>query len=67
MVEASEKKPQIKSSILLREQIVSPLILIQQYGLYKKRRDSEDDKKDVYGKLIIRSLFGNINAARNSA
>ena len=62
-----EKKPQIKSSILLREQIVSPLILIQQYGLYKKRIDSEDDKKDVYGKLIIRSLFGNINAARNSA
>ena len=61
-----EKKPQIKSSIELREEIVSPLILIQQYALYKKR-DMKNKDSEVYDKLIIRSLFGNINAARNSA
>lgn len=61
-----EKKPQIKSSIELREQIVSPLILIQQYALYKKRNKKNKDS-GVYDNLIIRSLFGNINAARNSA
>jgi phosphoenolpyruvate carboxylase len=61
-----EKKPQIKSSIKLRERIVSPLILIQQYALYKKR-EGKKKKSNVYDSLIIRSLFGNINAARNSA
>ena len=61
-----EKKPQIKSSIELREQIVAPLILIQQYALYKKR-DKKNKGTDVYDNLIVRSLFGNINAARNSA
>ena len=61
-----EKKPQIKSSIELREQIVAPLILIQQYALYKKR-DKKNKGSDVYDNLIVRSLFGNINAARNSA
>ena len=61
-----EKKPQIKSSIELRERIVSPLILIQQYALFKKR-DNKNEDAEVYDNLIIRSLFGNINAARNSA
>ena len=62
-----EKKPQIKASIALREQVVSPLILIQQYALYKKRNQKRTKEDKVYDKLIIRSLFGNINAARNSA
>ena len=61
-----EKKPQIKSSIELREKVVSPLVLIQQYALYKKRQPKQKET-EVYDKLIIRSLFGNINAARNSA
>ena len=51
-----EKKPQIKSSIELREQIVSPLILIQQYALYKKRNKKNKDS-GVYDNLIIRSLW----------
>ena len=61
-----EKKPQIKASIELREKVVSPLVLIQQYALYKKRQPKQKET-ELYDKLIIRSLFGNINAARNSA
>jgi phosphoenolpyruvate carboxylase len=55
-----------KASINVREDIVLPLLLIQQYAIEKLNHDSVTDK-DKYEKLVIRSLFGNINASRNSA
>jgi phosphoenolpyruvate carboxylase len=55
----------------MRERIVLPLSTIQQYALTKlfKLEKSGEDKelKETYEKLIIRSSFGIINAARNSA
>jgi phosphoenolpyruvate carboxylase len=58
-------------SIQMRERIVLPLSTIQQYALTKFRaiEKSGDNKamKEVYEKLIMRSSFGIINAARNSA
>lgn len=58
-------------SIQMRERIVLPLSTIQQYALSKFQaiEKSGDNKpmKEVYEKLIIRSSFGIINAARNSA
>jgi phosphoenolpyruvate carboxylase len=58
-------------SIQMRERIVLPLSTIQQYALTKFNalEKSGDNKpmKEVYEKLIIRSSFGIINAARNSA
>jgi phosphoenolpyruvate carboxylase len=53
----------------LRERIVLPLILIQQYSLMNLRNLKEEDKEHEvrYRKLIIRAMFGIINAARNSA
>ncbi|MHA4808531.1 phosphoenolpyruvate carboxylase [Flavitalea flava] len=58
-------------SIQMRERIVLPLSTIQQYALtkYQALEKSGDNKamKEVYEKLIIRSSFGIINAARNSA
>ncbi|HMH24669.1 MAG TPA: phosphoenolpyruvate carboxylase [Puia sp.] len=58
-------------SIQMRERIVLPLSTIQQYALtkFQKLEKSGDNKamKEVYEKLIIRSSFGIINAARNSA
>ena len=58
-------------SIQMRERIVLPLSTIQQYALTKiqQMEKSGDNKpmKEVYEKLIIRSSFGIINAARNSA
>ncbi len=69
--ELMENEPANKASIQIREKIVLPLITIQQYALRKIKdiEKGEVDKKDldVYEKMVTRSLFGNINASRNSA
>ena len=49
-----------------------PLLTIQQYALLKIQELQKADKPDnellkVYEKMVTRSLFGNINASRNSA
>ena len=67
-----EDQPAGKKSIDLREQIVLPLLTIQQYGLMKiqellKAGDLDEESRLIYEKLVTRSLFGNINASRNSA
>ena len=58
-------------TIQTREKIVLPLITIQQYALRKIKEIEKGylPKKDldVYEKMVTRSLFGNINASRNSA
>ena len=63
-----------KASIQMRESIVLPLLTIQQYALkkiqemQKENPESIDPKLfSVYEKMVTRSLFGNINASRNSA
>ena len=61
-----------KASIDLREKIVLPLLTVQQYALMHLRelkRNPEQNAKaiEVYEKIVTRSLFGNINASRNSA
>ena len=70
-VELMENYPDGRASIKLREHIVLPLLTIQQYALNKIRRMKkgieEDSRMDVYEKIVTRSLFGNINASRNSA
>lgn len=55
----------IKTSISIREKIVLPLITIQQYAIQTMLEDGKD--KAVLQKLILRSMFGIINAARNAA
>ncbi|MFD2562560.1 phosphoenolpyruvate carboxylase [Aquimarina rubra] len=66
-----ENEPAGKASIDIRENIVLPLLTIQQYALKKIQditrsgKDSED--LEIYEKMVTRSLFGNINASRNSA
>lgn len=70
--ELMENYPDGKASIEIREQIVLPLLTIQQYALLKiselKKQKNPDDKQiAVYEKIVTRSLFGNINASRNSA
>ncbi|KGO83422.1 phosphoenolpyruvate carboxylase [Flavobacterium beibuense F44-8] len=69
--ELMENYPDGKASIKMREHIVLPLLTIQQYALHKirlmKNGEEKDDMLDVYEKIVTRSLFGNINASRNSA
>ena len=66
-----ENEPANKASIEIREKIVLPLITIQQFALRKiKEIENKKDKSgdlEVYEKMVTRSLFGNINASRNSA
>jgi phosphoenolpyruvate carboxylase len=58
-----------KESIKVRERIVLPLITIQQYALQMLSQDPKTLPVDVemYNSLIVRAMFGIINAARNSA
>ncbi len=52
-------------SIEIREKIVLPLITIQQFAIQKMLDSGKQDK--LMQKLILRSMFGIINAARNAA
>ena len=69
--ELMENYPDGKASIVMRENIVLPLLTIQQYALMKineiKKGRSDEKLLPVYEKLVTRSLFGNTNASRNSA
>ncbi len=62
-----EKNQSIRESISLRESIVLPLLIIQQYGLMELSEKPKGKRKETLEKLVIRSLYGNINASRNSA
>ncbi|SEG37246.1 Phosphoenolpyruvate carboxylase, type 1 [Halpernia humi] len=60
-----EEEPISQKSVEIREKIVLPLLSIQQYALIKIKENPEN--KEAFEKLVMRSLFGNINASRNSA
>ncbi len=60
-----EKEAISRESIKIRENIVLPLLVIQQYALQKIGAGTEF--KEEYEKIVTRSLYGNINASRNSA
>ncbi len=69
--ELMENYPDGKASVKMREDIVLPLLVIQQYALMKineiKKGSGSGELFAVYEKLVTRSLFGNTNASRNSA
>ena len=61
-----------KASIKAREEIVQPLLTIQQFSLMelqklKKLKNPDQKQIEIMETMITRSLFGNINASRNSA
>mgnify|MGYP003320785936 FL=1 len=66
--ELLSNNPGIKASIALRENIVLPLLVIQQYALISLREEQlTEPQRAIYEKMVVRSLYGNINASRNSA
>ena len=70
--ELMENEPAGKASIKVREEIVQPLLTIQQSALMtildaKKSGDISEETMELFDKMVTRSLFGNINASRNSA
>ena len=67
-----QEEPASKASIAIRESIVLPLLTIQQFALKKiqelqKSEVMDKEQFEIYEKMVTRSLFGNINASRNSA
>ncbi len=67
-----ENEPSGKASIAMRESIVLPLLTIQQYALKQiqdltKNTTLNSAQVNTFEKMVTRSLFGNINASRNSA
>ncbi|WP_282030542.1 phosphoenolpyruvate carboxylase [Winogradskyella eximia] len=70
--ELMQEEPSGKASIAVRESIVLPLLTIQQYALKKiqeleKAEVRDEEQIKIFEKMVTRSLFGNINASRNSA
>lgn len=67
--ELMDNNPVNRDSVKLRERIVLPLITIQQFGIQQLRNMEASEKPyaDLYKKLVLRCMFGIINAARNSA
>ncbi len=66
--ELLQKDPIIKQSIKKREEVIVPLLVIQQYALDKIRYlDEADEDYQIYYRMILKSIAANINACRNSA
>ena len=70
--ELMQEEPVGKASIAVRESIVLPLLTIQQYALKRiqeleKAEVRDEEQIKIFEKMVTRSLFGNINASRNSA
>ena len=72
-VRLMENNLAVRESIHLRERIILPLLVIQQYamGMVKAVRKNPDaypkGALDAYAKMVVKSMAANINAARNSA
>lgn len=62
-----ENYPVEKRSIAVREKIVLPLVLIQHFALEKLQEQLNDEEIQSYQKLAIRTVYGIVNAGRNSA
>lgn len=68
--ELLEDSADIQKSIKMREEIVLPLLTIQQYALEKIRSEGESMEPNTvksFKVLVTRTMFGIINAGRNSA
>jgi phosphoenolpyruvate carboxylase len=63
-----EQYPMERKSIGMREKIVLPLILIQHYALQKLNEGKlSEEQSSIYSKLVIRTVYGIVNAGRNLA
>ncbi len=64
-----EDAPINQASIAMRENLVLPLLIIQQTALMALQNPAQLQASEVerYQKLVVRCFFGNINSSRNSA
>ena len=63
-----ENYPVERASILEREKIVLPLLIIQHYAIRAIESNTlSEEQQEVYRKLIGRTIYGVVNAGRNLA
>lgn len=63
-----ENYPVERASILEREKIILPLLIIQHYAIRKlQEKDLSSVEEAAYKKLIGRTIYGVVNAGRNLA
>ena len=62
-----EDSPVDRRSIAIRERIVLPLVIIQHYALQCLNNTTDKELTEVYDKLVIRTVYGIVNAGRNLA
>lgn len=59
--------PVERRSIAIREKIVLPLVVIQHYALQCLNNCNDEELTKIYNKLVIRTVYGIVNAGRNLA
>jgi len=59
--------PVERRSIALREKIVLPLVIVQHYALQCLNNCKDEELIKIYNKLVIRTVYGIVNAGRNLA
>jgi phosphoenolpyruvate carboxylase len=59
--------PVERRSIAIREKIVLPLVIIQHYALHCLNNSNDEELNKIYNKLVIRTVYGIVNAGRNLA
>jgi phosphoenolpyruvate carboxylase len=62
-----QEYPVESRSIAIRERIVLPLVNMQHYALQCLNDKVHEELHDVYNKLVIRTVYGIVNAGRNLA
>lgn len=62
-----EDSPVDRRSIGIREKIVLPLVIMQHYALKLRNNTTDKELIEIYDKLIIRTVYGIVNAGRNLA
>ncbi|WP_091147146.1 phosphoenolpyruvate carboxylase [Mucilaginibacter pineti] len=62
-----EEYPVERRSIAIREKIVLPLVIIQHYALQCLNNSQDAELIEIYDKLVIRTVYGIVNAGRNLA
>jgi phosphoenolpyruvate carboxylase len=62
-----EEYPVERRSIAIREKIVLPLVIIQHYALQCLNNSKDSELIEIYDKLVIRTVYGIVNAGRNLA
>jgi phosphoenolpyruvate carboxylase len=65
--ELMQEYPIEKRSIAMRERIILPLVVVQHYALQKLKYITNEELKSTYSKLVIRTVYGIVNAGRNLA